>query len=107
VHHSGIGLLPVHRQEVPEGEAPVRAEGFADHGNRRYLQAGGRQPSAIIRDAHDRARIGHRALPNRQVVVLRPKDWTAWIHLTKREAELLRPIPEGSLEVRTVREGTG
>jgi putative SOS response-associated peptidase YedK len=44
---------------------------------------------------------------NRQVVVLRPEDWTAWIHLTKTEAELLRPLPEGTLEVTTVREGTG
>jgi putative SOS response-associated peptidase YedK len=44
---------------------------------------------------------------NRQVVVLRPEDWAAWIHLTKAEAELLRPLPEGSLEVVTVREGAG
>jgi putative SOS response-associated peptidase YedK len=44
---------------------------------------------------------------NRQVVVLRPEDWAAWIHLTKTETELLRPLPEGSLEVTTVREGTG
>jgi putative SOS response-associated peptidase YedK len=42
---------------------------------------------------------------NRQVVVLRPEDWAAWIHLTKTEAELLRPLSEGSLEVSTVREG--
>jgi putative SOS response-associated peptidase YedK len=42
---------------------------------------------------------------NRQVVVLRPEDWAAWIHLTKTEAELLRPLPEGSLKVATVREG--
>jgi putative SOS response-associated peptidase YedK len=41
---------------------------------------------------------------NRQVVVLRPEDWAAWIHLTKTEAELLRPLPQGALEV-TVREG--
>lgn len=44
---------------------------------------------------------------NRQVVVLRPEDWAAWIHLTRTEAELLRPLPEGALEVTTVREGTG
>ena len=42
---------------------------------------------------------------NRQVVVLGPEDWAAWINLTKTEAELLRPLPEGSLEVATVREG--
>lgn len=44
---------------------------------------------------------------NRQVVVLRPEDWAAWIHLTKSEAELLRPLPEGTLESTTVREGAG
>jgi putative SOS response-associated peptidase YedK len=43
---------------------------------------------------------------SRQVVVLRPEDWAAWIYLTKPEKELLRPLPEGSLEVRTVREGS-
>jgi putative SOS response-associated peptidase YedK len=42
---------------------------------------------------------------NRQVVVVRPEDWSAWLHLTKPEAEQLRPLPEGSLDVATVREG--
>ena len=44
---------------------------------------------------------------NRQVVVVRPEDWSAWIYLTKPEAEPLRPLPEGSLDVATVREGSG
>jgi putative SOS response-associated peptidase YedK len=44
---------------------------------------------------------------NRQVVVLPPEDWSAWIHLTKTEAELLRPLPLGSLDVAKVREGSG
>jgi putative SOS response-associated peptidase YedK len=44
---------------------------------------------------------------NRQVVVLRPEDWSAWIHLTKTEGELLRPLAQGSLDVATVREGAG
>jgi putative SOS response-associated peptidase YedK len=44
---------------------------------------------------------------NRQVVVLRPEDWSAWIQLSKSEAELLRPLPQGSLDVATVREGAG
>jgi putative SOS response-associated peptidase YedK len=43
---------------------------------------------------------------SRQVVVLRPEDWAAWIYLTKPEKELLRPLPEGSLRVETVREGS-
>jgi len=42
---------------------------------------------------------------NRQVVVLQPDDWAAWIHLTRPEAQLLRPLPAGSLDVETVRAG--
>jgi putative SOS response-associated peptidase YedK len=40
---------------------------------------------------------------NRQVVVLRPENWLAWLHLTKPEAELLRPLPPGPLAQETVR----
>ena len=43
---------------------------------------------------------------NRQVVVLRPEDWAHWLFLTKPESELLRPLPKGSLEVKTVRPET-
>ncbi|MEH2512222.1 putative SOS response-associated peptidase YedK [Nitrobacteraceae bacterium AZCC 1564] len=43
---------------------------------------------------------------NRQVVVLKPEDWAHWLYLTKPQAELLRPLPEGSLEAETVREGS-
>jgi putative SOS response-associated peptidase YedK len=43
---------------------------------------------------------------NRQVAVLQPKNWASWIHLTKPEAELLRPLPAGSLDVETVRAGS-
>lgn len=42
---------------------------------------------------------------DRQVCVLRPEDWAAWLFLTKAEAELLRPLPGGSLTVEVVREG--
>jgi putative SOS response-associated peptidase YedK len=42
---------------------------------------------------------------NRQVVVLRPEDWGAWLYLTKPEAELLQPLPQGSLDVELVRKG--
>jgi putative SOS response-associated peptidase YedK len=43
---------------------------------------------------------------NRQVVVLQPKDWAPWLYLTRPEAELLRPLPQGALKVETVREGS-
>jgi putative SOS response-associated peptidase YedK len=40
---------------------------------------------------------------NRQIVVLRPEHWMAWLDLAKPEAELLRPLPQGSLKLETVR----
>ena len=40
---------------------------------------------------------------NRQIVVLRPEHWLAWLDLAKPESELLRPLPQGSLAVETVR----
>jgi putative SOS response-associated peptidase YedK len=46
-----------------------------------------------------------RPFHNRQVAVLRPQDWKAWIYLEKPEAELLRPLAAGSLNVETVRAG--
>ena len=35
---------------------------------------------------------------DRQVVVLQRNDWRAWLDLTRPEAELLRPLPTGSLK---------
>lgn len=43
---------------------------------------------------------------NRQIVVLRPGDWAAWLHLTKPEAELMKALPAGSLAMETIREGS-
>jgi putative SOS response-associated peptidase YedK len=43
---------------------------------------------------------------DRQIVVLQPPDWGAWIYSTKPEAELLRPLPGGSLDVVNVRAGS-
>jgi putative SOS response-associated peptidase YedK len=43
---------------------------------------------------------------NRQVVVLRPENWEAWISLSTPEQELLQPLPEGSLHAETVRDGS-
>lgn len=54
------------------------------------------EPGPDIKPYHDR-----------QVVVLKPEDWAAWLWLTKPEAELLRPLDAGSLSVETVRKGVG
>ncbi len=40
---------------------------------------------------------------DRQVCVLRPEQWADWLFLEKPEAELLVPLPEGTLIVETVR----
>ena len=42
---------------------------------------------------------------DRQVVILMPQDWPAWIYLTKPEGELLQHLPAGSLKEETVRRG--
>lgn len=40
---------------------------------------------------------------DRQVCVLRPDEWADWLFLAKPEAELLRPLPAGTLVVAVVR----
>jgi putative SOS response-associated peptidase YedK len=42
---------------------------------------------------------------DRQVVLLRPEDWSAWLFLTKPESDLMKPLRAGSLEVEMVRPG--
>jgi putative SOS response-associated peptidase YedK len=42
---------------------------------------------------------------DRQIVVLPPKDWAAWIYLTRPESELLKPSPGGALTHEVVRAG--
>ena len=37
-----------------------------------------------------------------QMVVLERSDWQAWFELTGNEADLLRPLPSGSLHVEQV-----
>ena len=40
---------------------------------------------------------------DRQMVILERADWAAWLDLTRPEAELLQPLPAGSLAVEQVR----
>ncbi|MDB5597482.1 MAG: hypothetical protein JWM36_4443 [Hyphomicrobiales bacterium] len=40
---------------------------------------------------------------DRQVVVLDRRDWMSWLELTRPEAELLKPLPAGTLHVEQVR----
>jgi putative SOS response-associated peptidase YedK len=50
------------------------------------------EPSPDVAPIHDR-----------QMVVLERVDWLAWLDLTRPEAELLRPLPVGSLAAEQVR----
>lgn len=50
------------------------------------------QPGPNVAPIHDR-----------QMVVLDRADWRAWLELSRPEAELLRPLPEGTLHVEQVR----
>lgn len=43
---------------------------------------------------------------DRQLAVLTPGDWAAWLYLTRPEAELLRPLPRGSLAISLSRGGS-
>jgi putative SOS response-associated peptidase YedK len=52
------------------------------------------EPGPDIKPYHDR-----------QVVVLRPENWAAWLWLTKPEGELLRPLDGGALKVEVMRKG--
>ena len=43
---------------------------------------------------------------DRQVCVLAPDEWAAWLFLTRPQEELLRPLPKGTLGVTLVRNGS-
>jgi putative SOS response-associated peptidase YedK len=52
------------------------------------------EPGPDVRGFHDR-----------QVAVLAPDAWGSWLYLEKPEAEILRPLPAGSLRVSLTRAG--
>jgi putative SOS response-associated peptidase YedK len=52
------------------------------------------EPGPDVRGFHDR-----------QVAVLPPNAWGAWLYLEKPEADILQPLPEGSLQVSLARAG--
>jgi putative SOS response-associated peptidase YedK len=43
---------------------------------------------------------------DRQVCVLAPEDWAHWLFLSKPQDDLLKPLPAGTLDVKTVRKGS-
>lgn len=76
-------------------------------------QWGGNSASVMLKSCSLSAELhhaDHRPGPDfapvhdRQVCVLKPEDWAAWLFLSKPQEELLRPLPEGTLVVKVVRE---
>ena len=43
---------------------------------------------------------------DRQIVILPPRDWATWLYADSPEAELLKPLPAGSLSIDMVRAGS-
>lgn len=69
------------------------------------------RPVKAPNESHSEARLFRitvsrwpaRHIHNRQVVVLEHSDWRAWLRHERPEAELLLPLPAGSLRVEQVR----
>ena len=43
------------------------------------------------------------SIHDRQMVIFNRSDWSAWLDHTRPEAQLLQPLPQGSLQVEQVR----
>jgi putative SOS response-associated peptidase YedK len=50
------------------------------------------EPGPDVAEIHDR-----------QMVVVNRSEWSAWLEQTGNEADLLRPLPAGSLAIEQVR----
>jgi len=46
-----------------------------------------------------------RPFHDRQIAILRPAEWAHWLYLTRPEADLIRPLPAGSLAFELARPG--
>ena len=70
-----------------------------------WREGQGNQPATF---AMHTTRPGPDVLPyhNRQIVVLKPANWAAWLQLSRTEGEPLRHLPAGSLAVKTLRRGS-
>jgi putative SOS response-associated peptidase YedK len=100
---AGIAFLRVHQHQIPEDEVEIHEAGrrlvlFA--GLWRRMPGGSGEAFTILT-----TEPGPDVTPihNRQVVVLDRKDGFAWLDLTCPEAELLQPLPAGSLTVKQIR----
>ena len=100
---SGQPLLRVHGQQAAKSKWKFRKAGedwFCFAGLWRPMPDGAgdaftlltTEPGPDVAPIHDR-----------QMVVLDRSDWQAWLLAERPEAELLRPLPAGSLTVKQVR----
>jgi putative SOS response-associated peptidase YedK len=91
---------PKSKHRVTFGAAPFMALAAA------WKPAKGNEPASFALVTID---PGPDILPYhpRQMAVLPPSDWKSWIYDGAPMGDLLRPLPAGSLTVRTVRKGSG
>jgi putative SOS response-associated peptidase YedK len=99
---AGVVFLRVHRDEEPEVEVEI-------HQGRRALvllsrlwrpmPQGGEAFTLLTTDPSEDVAPIH----DRQMVILDRSNWSAWLQETGNEADLLRALPAGSLEVEQVR----
>jgi len=63
---------------------------------------GGPDQGWLFRHADDRAGADAAPYHDRQIVLLRPEEGAAWLKLDQPEADLLRAMPAGSLDVEKI-----
>src|SRR5437762_7455338 len=102
VSDTGVTFLRVHRDQIAEDEMEVH-EGWRGLVLLRRAMASDAARRRSIHAANHRTWAGCCAIHDRQMVVLERSDWSAWLELTGNEAELLRALSAGSLNIEQVR----
>jgi putative SOS response-associated peptidase YedK len=100
---AGIPLLRVHRHEITQDQVAIHEDRRAMVLLCRSMAAdAGRAGAAFTLLTTD---PGPDVAPihDRQMVILNRDDWSAWLDHKRPEAELLQPLPAGSLQVEQVR----
>jgi putative SOS response-associated peptidase YedK len=101
VSGAGVPFFRIYRHEIAKDEVEIHKvdeDWFCFAGLWRSMPRGEAftllttDPSPDVAPIHDR-----------QMVVLERSDWSAWLEQTDNEADLLRALPAGSLQVEQVR----
>jgi hypothetical protein len=99
---AGIAFLRVHRHEVAQDKWKFTKAGgdwFCFAGLWRPMPLGGEAFTLLTTEPGPDVAPIH----NRQMVILEPSDWSAWLEQTGNEGDLLRALPAGFLNAEQVR----